>query len=95
MPYDTTHRLCHGTEAFRVWSLWLGLRLAADGVADVEDHLVQMAAMAAALGVEPLAAALLGDADQPEIVRERAFLTVAVALDELEPTAPADDALAA
>ncbi|MET0325471.1 MAG: hypothetical protein ABW122_04735 [Ilumatobacteraceae bacterium] len=95
MLYDTTPRLCHGTEAFRVWTLWLGHRLAADGLADLEDHLVQVAAMSVALGVEPSAARLLADAGQPEIVRARAFFTVAVALDELAPTDPIDDALAA
>lgn len=76
-----------GTEDFRLWSEWVGHRLAEDGPTSVEPHLSQFAATALAHAVEPVYARLLADRTKPEIVRARAFFKVAMALDELEPAA--------
>lgn len=85
----------HGTDGFRVWSLWLGHRLADDGAAPLEEHLVRFAAIATELGVEPDAAAVVADTRRDDVQRSRAFFKVAMALDDFEPAAPDNGPVAA
>jgi hypothetical protein len=84
-----------GTDGFRVWSLWLGHRLADDGAGSLEDHLARFAAIATEHGVEVEAAAVVADRGRDDVTRSRAFFKVAMALDDLEPTAPDDGPVAA
>jgi hypothetical protein len=85
----------HGSDGFRVWSLWLGHRLADDGAAPLEAHLARFAAIAIELGVEVEAAAVVADTARDDVTRSRAYFKVAMALDELEPIGPDDGPVAA
>ena len=80
----------HGTDGFRVWSLWLGHRLADDGATPLEDHLALFAKIAADLGIETEAAAVVADRGRGDVERSRAFFKVAMALDDDEPAARGD-----
>ena len=73
-----------GTLDFRLWSEWLGYRLAEDGPGGLEPHLAQFAATALDRAVEPIYARLVADRTTPDIVRARAFFKVAMAMNELE-----------
>ena len=87
-----------GTEDFRLWSVWLGHRLADAGPAAVEAHLARYAAIAIERNIEPDSAAVLADTSKLGVLRCRAFFKVAMALDLLdgpETTAAADGSTAA
>jgi len=94
-PWRATELPAHGTDGFRVWSLWLGHRLADDGAEPLAEHLARFAAIATELGVEVEAAAVVADSGRDDVTRSRAFFKVAMALDDFEPTAPDDGPIAA
>lgn len=73
-----------GTEAFRVWTLWLGHRLAELGTGPVELHLQRFGAVARHLGVDPASTDVVTDRSRTDLDRSRAFYRVATVLDDLD-----------
>jgi hypothetical protein len=71
-----------GTEDFRLWSEWIGRRLADTGSSGIEAHLAAFARAALDLGVEPVNAHVVADRDMPQLCRARAFFRVATALND-------------
>jgi hypothetical protein len=71
-----------GTEDFRLWSEWIGRRLADTGPSGIEAHLAAFARAALDLGVEPVNAHVVADRDMPQLCRARAFFRVVTALDD-------------
>jgi hypothetical protein len=71
-----------GTEDFRLWSEWIGRRLAESGPSGIEDHLAAFAGAALELGVAPVHAHVVADRDMPQLARARAFFKVAMSLNE-------------
>jgi hypothetical protein len=71
-----------GSEDFRLWSEWIGRRLAESGPAGIEAHLAAFAGVALDLGVEPVHAHVVADRDMPQLARARAFFKVATSLND-------------
>src|SRR4051812_18483332 len=71
-----------GTDDFRLWSEWIGRRLAESGPSGIEDHLAAFAGAAHELGVEPVHAHVVADRGMPQPARARAFSKVATSLND-------------
>ncbi len=72
-----------GSDAFRVWSLWLGLRVAEAGPTPVEPHVQRFCVLARRFGIEPSSTAVLADRAAGEVERSRAFFRVATVFDDV------------